>query len=92
MAVRAAVTKRKAKVALEAQAPLVGCNIVRVGTSVGLTLNMGNYESLRLECSMEAEIHVQVDVDKARAHLMALCTAQLQRDYDNGDWPLIERN
>ncbi len=68
----------------------VGVEIVAVRTSVGVTLNMGKYESLRLEASMTAE--VQGGADAARAahtHLTELCVAQLQRDFDGHDWPLV---
>ena len=91
MPARTAITKRKAKLALEAQAPLKGLKVVKVGMAIGLTLNMGNYESLRLDCSMGAEISDGDNIDRARAHLAVLCTEQLQRDYDSGDWPIIDR-
>lgn len=89
MPVREAVSRRKAKAASEAQVSLDGVRVVKVGTNIGVTLNMGNYESLRLDCSMEAEITGPEHIDKARAHLAQLCAEQLQRDYDNGDWPLV---
>lgn len=75
-----------------AQSPSPDMMIVAVRASVGVTLNMGDYESLRLEASLTAEVAGgESAVPAAHVHLTELCVVQLQQDYDGLTWPLVTK-
>lgn len=67
--------------------------ITKVSASYGRTTNTGNYESLRAEATIEADVDEGEDVAEALAIVQALAKGavkdQVWRDRDtyHDDWP-----
>lgn len=51
----------------------------KVGFSVGLTLNMGNYESARIEVSVEVPCYKE-EIDEAYEYAKHMCSTRLQEE------------
>ncbi|RKZ98181.1 MAG: hypothetical protein DRQ46_02860 [Gammaproteobacteria bacterium] len=49
----------------------------RVVVGISKTINLGNYESMRIHTGMEADINDKADVDEAYNELFEECTKQL---------------
>lgn len=52
----------------------------RLKISIGRTINLGNYESLRLEEGMEIDVEDDEDIGEARRLLLTSLDAQVDKD------------
>lgn len=54
----------------------------RIEVRMGQTVNMGNYESMRIDVGLACDIHNDEDLDEAYDELFEQCAKQVE-DYKN---------
>lgn len=52
----------------------------RIKVAIGRTINMGNFESMRLEEGVEVDVPEGEDIDKARIGLLIALDEQVDKD------------
>lgn len=56
-------------------------NITKINVSYGRTFNLGNFNSLRSECQMEAEVGEYENTEKAVEALQEECREHVRREW-----------